>query len=43
MIKNLNLKLDHHTGGKWFIHNPKDHKENQLLGLEHHLCWLSLV
>ena len=21
--KNLNLKVDHHTGGKWFIHDPK--------------------
>ena len=21
--KNLNLKLDHHTGGKWFIHSHK--------------------
>ena len=23
IIKNLNLKVNHHTGGKWFIHGPK--------------------
>ena len=32
-IKNLNLKVDHHTGDKWFIHSPKHSKENQLLRL----------
>ena len=26
-----NLKLDHHTGDKWFTHVPKYHKENLLL------------
>ena len=41
-IKSLNLKVDHHTGGKWFIHGPKHRKENQLLSMEHP-CWLSLV
>ena len=34
------MKVDHHTGGKWFIHCPKHHRENQLLILEHS-CWLS--
>ena len=33
-IKNLNLKVDHHTGGKCCIHGPKHHKENPLLSLE---------
>ena len=26
-IKNLNLKVDHHREGKWFIHGPKHRKE----------------
>ena len=34
-------KVDYHTGGKWFVHCPKHHKENQLLSLEHP-CRLSL-
>ena len=33
LLRNLNLKLDHHTGGKRFIHGPKHRKENQLLNL----------
>ena len=32
---NLNLKVDHHTGGKWFIEGPKHGMENQLLNLDH--------
>ena len=28
-------KVDHHAGGKWFIHGPKRRNENQLLSLEH--------
>ena len=31
--KILNLKVDHHTGGKLFIHGQKHHGENQLLSL----------
>ena len=27
------LKVDQHTGGKWFIHGPK-HKDNKLQSLE---------
>ena len=27
-------------GGKWFIHDPKYHKEYQLLRLKKHSCWL---
>ena len=41
-FKNINLKLDHHTGGKWFIHDPEHHKGNQLLSMKHS-CWLSWV
>ena len=26
--------LDQHTGGKWFIHGAKRHKDNQLQSLE---------
>ena len=26
-------KVDQHTGGKWFIHSNKHHKDNQLLSL----------
>ena len=33
--KMLNLNLDYHIEGKWFIHGPKPCKENQLLSLEH--------
>ena len=33
-LKNKDLKVDHHTGGKWFIEGPKRHKENQLQSLE---------
>ena len=33
-FKNLNLKVDHHTWGKWFIHIPKCCKENQLQSLK---------
>ena len=39
---NVSRKVDYHAGGKWFIHGPKRHKENQLLSLKHS-CWLSLV
>ena len=39
-VQKINLKLDHHTGGKWFIYSPKHRKENQLLSLKHY-CWLS--
>ena len=38
----MNLKLDHHTRGKWFIHGPKHRKENQLLSLKPP-CWLKLL
>ena len=31
----MDLKVDHNLRGKWFIHGPKHHKENQLLSLEH--------
>ena len=41
-FKNVNRKVDYHSGGKWFIHGPKRRKENQLLSLKHP-CWLSLV
>ena len=41
-IYKINLNLDHDTGGKLFIYDPKHHKENQLLRLEHS-CWLSIV
>ena len=41
-FSNVSRKLDYHAGGKWFIHGPKRHKENQLLSLKHP-CWLSLV
>ena len=41
-FRNLNLKLDPHTGGKWFIHGPKKRKANQLLS-QKHSCWLSWV
>ena len=35
-IKNLNLKINHHHArGKWFIHDPKHRKENQLQSLGH--------
>ena len=27
-FKTMNLKVNHHTGGKWFIHGTKHHKEN---------------
>ena len=30
-FRNINLKLDNRTRGKWFIHSPKHHEENQLL------------
>ena len=33
-----NLKVDHHTGGRWFIHDSKHRKEDQLLSLEHPCC-----
>ena len=42
-IWNVNLKMDHHTGGKWFIHGPKHFKENQMLNLELSQIILSLV
>ena len=32
-IKYLNLKVDQHTGGEWWTHDPKHLKENQLLRL----------
>ena len=38
ILKSMNLKVDHQTGGKWFIHGPKDHKKNQLLSPEYS-CW----
>ena len=34
-------KVDQHTGGKWLIHDPKGHKDNQLQSLEL-LCRISL-
>ena len=39
---NVSRKVDYHAGGKWFIHGPKRHKENQLLSLKHP-WWLPLV
>ena len=27
-------KLDQYTEGKWLIHGTKDHKDNQLQGME---------
>ena len=39
---NVSRKMDYHAGGKWFIHGPKRHRENQLLSLKHP-CWLSLA
>ena len=38
----IHLKFDHYIGGKWDIHDPNYHKQNQLLNLERS-CWLSLV
>ena len=32
---NVSRTVDYHAGGKWFIHGPKRHKENQLLSLKH--------
>ena len=32
---NVSRKVDHHSGGKWFIHGPKRRKEHQLLSLKH--------
>ena len=29
VLRNITLKMDHHTGGKWFIHSPKHCKKNQ--------------
>ena len=39
---NVSRKMDYHAGGKWFIHDPKRRKQNQLLSLKHP-CWLFLV
>ena len=36
-FKNINLRIDHHTRGKWFIQSLKHRKENLLSGLEHPL------
>ena len=41
-FRNINLKLDHHRGGKWFILSPKHCKVNYLLSLKHS-CWLGWV
>ena len=38
-LKNKDLQVDHHAGGKWFIHGLKRHKENQFQSLELP-CWL---
>ena len=38
--QNLNLKVDHHTGGKSFIRCPIYRKGNRFLSLEH---WLLLI
>ena len=32
--KHINLKVNHHTGVKWFIHDHKHSKENTLLNLD---------
>ena len=29
-FKNMDLKMDHHTGGKWLIHSLKHRTKNQL-------------
>ena len=42
LFQSVSRKLDHHAGGKWFIHGPKRRKENQLLSLKHP-CGLSFV
>ena len=41
-FKNRNLKVDHHTKSKWFIHCPKRHRENRLQSLKHSY-WMSLI
>ena len=33
---NINIKVDHYTGGKLFIHGPK-HRKNQVASLKHSL------
>ena len=35
-LKNINLKVDHRTGGLWFIHGPKRRKDNQFQSLNPH-------
>ena len=40
-FENINLKVDHQTGGKWFIPGSKHGKGHELLSLEP--AWLSLV
>ena len=30
-FKMINLKVDHGTGGKWFVHGTKHREENQLV------------
>ena len=32
-------KVEHHAGGKWLIHGPRRHKENQLQNPKPS-CWL---
>ena len=39
-FRNINLKVDNHRGGQWFIHGPEHRKEIRLLRLKHP-CWLS--
>ena len=39
IFKNLNLKVDHNTDGKGFIHGPKRQNKNEFKSLKH-FCWL---
>ena len=42
LFQNINLRYDHLTKAKRFIHGIKHHKKYQLLSLEHS-CVLSLI
>ena len=34
-LKDINLNVDYHKGGKWSIPSPKHRNENQLLSFQH--------
>ena len=40
-FKDTNLKMYHHTGGKWFIHGPQRRKENLLQSLRQPCCMMT--